>query len=127
MLPVGWDEGVNQGGARSAATADPLQVDVWSVGVIFFQMLYGVKPFGDGMTQAHILAEGTIKGATSVSFPVHPKVSNEAKVFIKRCLEYHQAQRPDVLELHADPYLRHSATRKTVAKGGKEAVMEPLM
>lgn len=81
------------------------KVDVWSVGVIFFQCLYGRKvrtmagllavfvnlclmiklcpsfqPFGHNQSQQDILQENTILKATDIQFPVKPVSSNEAKV-----------------------------------------------
>ena len=82
------------------------KVDVWSVGVIFYQCLFGRKPFGNEQSQASILHENTILKATEVIFPEKRPVSKEAKDFIKRCLTYRKEDRPDILTLSIDPYLR---------------------
>uniref|UniRef100_A0A8C7ZWG7 non-specific serine/threonine protein kinase n=1 Tax=Oryzias sinensis TaxID=183150 RepID=A0A8C7ZWG7_9TELE len=81
------------------------KVDVWSVGIIFFQCLYGRKPFGHNQSQQDILQENTILKATEVQFPVKPVVSNEAKAFIRRCLAYRKEDRSDVHQLGSDLYL----------------------
>ncbi|KAG5833295.1 hypothetical protein ANANG_G00274440 [Anguilla anguilla] len=81
------------------------KVDVWSVGVIFFQCLYGRKPFGHNQSQQDILQENTILKATEVQFPVKPVATNEAKAFIRRCLAYRKEDRFDVHQLGSDSYL----------------------
>ncbi|XWS71367.1 hypothetical protein CRYUN_Cryun03dG0132700 [Craigia yunnanensis] len=84
------------------------KVDVWSAGVLFYQMLFGRRPFGHDQTQERILREDTIIKARKVEFPSRPTVSNEAKDLIRRCLTYNQAERQDVLTIAQDPYLTYS-------------------
>uniref|UniRef100_A0A7N0U8K2 Protein kinase domain-containing protein n=1 Tax=Kalanchoe fedtschenkoi TaxID=63787 RepID=A0A7N0U8K2_KALFE len=84
------------------------KVDVWSAGVLFYQMLFGRRPFGHDQTQERILREDTIIKARKVEFPSRPGVSNEAKELIRQCLTYNQADRPDVLTIAQDPYLTYS-------------------
>ncbi|GKV35066.1 hypothetical protein SLEP1_g43383 [Rubroshorea leprosula] len=84
------------------------KANVWSAGVLFYQMLLGRRPFGHDQTQERILREDTIIKARKVEFPSRPAVSNEAKDFIRRCLTYNQAERPDVLTIAQDPYLTYS-------------------
>nr|GMD73643.1 serine/threonine-protein kinase TOUSLED isoform X1 [Ipomoea batatas] len=81
------------------------KVDVWSAGILLYQMLFGKRPFGHDQTQERILREDTIIKARKVEFPSRPAISSEAKDFIRRCLTYNQAERPDVLAIAQDPYL----------------------
>uniref|UniRef100_A0A1J3E2A1 Serine/threonine-protein kinase TOUSLED n=1 Tax=Noccaea caerulescens TaxID=107243 RepID=A0A1J3E2A1_NOCCA len=84
------------------------KVDVWSVGVLFYQMVFRKRPFGHDQSQERILREETIVNAKKVEFPAKPAISNEAKELIRRCLTYNQADRPDVLTLAQDPYLSYT-------------------
>lgn len=84
------------------------KVDVWSAGILMYQMLFGRRPFGHDQTQERILREDTIIKAHRVEFPSRPAVSSEVKDFIRRCLTYNQAERPDVLTMALDPYLTYT-------------------
>uniref|UniRef100_A0A8C1KDH4 non-specific serine/threonine protein kinase n=1 Tax=Cyprinus carpio TaxID=7962 RepID=A0A8C1KDH4_CYPCA len=97
------------------------KVDVWSVGVIFFQCLYGRKPFGHNQSQQDILQENTILKATEVQFPAKPVASNEAKAFIRRCLAYRKEDRFDVHQLGSDSYLLPHM-RRSNSSGNLQAI-----
>lgn len=45
------------------------KLDVWSLGVIFFELLYGLKPFGQGLSQHEIYDKKIINQAYDVKFP----------------------------------------------------------
>lgn len=90
---------------ESGAPKISSKVDVWSAGVILYELIYGVKPFGHNMPQEKILKEHVIANARAVSFPGKPVVSTECKEFIAKCLEYHQDERWDVLEAKQSGFL----------------------
>ena len=62
-----------------------LQVDVWSAGVMLYQMLFGKRPFGEGCSQEKILRDEVMLNAKTVYFPAKPALSAEGKEFISRC------------------------------------------
>ncbi|CAD8049088.1 unnamed protein product [Paramecium sonneborni] len=80
------------------------KVDIWSIGVIFFEMLFGQKPFGQGLSQEKILKEQIIIKSQTVTFPQKPVISNECKEFIRGCLAYNQVDRLDVQQASNHPY-----------------------
>ena len=82
------------------------KVDVWSIGVIFYQMLFGKRPFGDGQSQDKVLSNHTMLNARDVKFPAKPIASKEAKDFLQLCLTSEQSLRPDINQLCESPYLR---------------------
>ena len=87
------------------------KVDVWAVGVMFYQMLYGKRPFGEGLSQERILTSQAILNATEVIFPENTreiKVSSEAKEFIKKCLHHSQLFRPTIPDLCTEAYIMNS-------------------
>ena len=79
------------------------KVDVWSVGIIFYQMLFGRVPTENEQSFEDIIA--AIKNQRNVEIPPNPAISKEAKKFIRACLTYDQHKRPDMAELCQHPYL----------------------
>lgn len=81
------------------------KVDVWAIGVIFYQMLFGRRPFGDGMSQDKLLSDQTMLNARSVPFPSGAAVSSGGRDFVQACLQYDQDDRPSMAQLCEHPYV----------------------
>ena len=76
------------------------KVDIWSVGVMCYEMLFGKKPFGQGCSQEKLF--DIMSELRKVSFPMLPKISEECKEFIMKCLEWKIESRFDVSQaLHS--------------------------
>lgn len=81
------------------------KVDVWSIGVILYQMLFGKRPFGDGQSQDKILTDKTMLNAHTVAFPDTPAVTEACKDFVRACLTYDQALRLSIARLCEHSYV----------------------
>jgi len=97
--------------AFAASQGEPAKisnkVDVWSTGVIFFELLFGKRPFGAGKSQEMLLKEAmATANAFTLVVPQTPKVSLDAKNFLSRLLTEDRDSRPDVHEAYNDNYIR---------------------
>lgn len=72
------------------------KLDIWSVGVIYYELLFGKRPYGHGIGQKEIMSNKIILKASKVEFPLKPTVSIDARTFISHCLAYNQEDRFDV-------------------------------
>ena len=87
------------------------KVDIWSVGVMCFEMIYGKKPFGHGCSQDKLF--DIMSEYRKVVFPLVPQVSQECKEFIMKCLEWKIDARFEVSQ---------AMTSKFITKEYKESI-----
>lgn len=92
------------------------KVDVWSTGVIFFELLFGRRPYGHGQSQEALRRSALAQGFDHVQLPATPKVSPECARYLKRLLSLNKENRPDVIEALADPYIRGVSKKPRVTR-----------
>ena len=85
------------------------KVDIWSLGVILYEIIYNKKPFGNVYnSQKKLVKDKVILNANFVNFPDEPTISEECKDFIRNCLQANPVDRYDVYQALNSKFIQNS-------------------
>jgi len=89
---------------RGAHNVTDKSVDIWSIGILAYQLISGIHPFDNGKCNSNILNR-IITGKFEFNGAVWDKVPKDCKDFIKRCLVVDPKKRATVQELLKHPWI----------------------
>jgi len=89
---------------RGARNITDKSVDIWSIGILAYQLISGLHPFDNGKSNQNILNR-IITGKYEFNGAIWEKVPKECKDFIKRCLVLDPKKRATIQELVKHPWI----------------------
>mmetsp|Transcript_40709 Transcript_40709/g.61701 ORF Transcript_40709/g.61701 Transcript_40709/m.61701 type:complete len:127 (-) Transcript_40709:26-406(-) len=104
--------------------------DLWSIGVIAYNLLCGIAPFGGcyGEKDRQLIAKRILHARyTFEPAGVWACVSNEAKQFIRRLLVADASQRPTAKEAKTSPWLLDQTVYKTCPVLPEQLIWDPII
>ena len=77
-------------------------VDIWSLGVLLYELLHGYPPYHGGSENDRMMriSKGT-------NFPFKDDISQEAKDLIKRLMSLNHSSRPNISEIFTLPWIQN--------------------
>ena len=83
------------------------KVDIWSVGIILFEMLFRKKPFLNGKNDIEFFKNNTLLDSKYLDIPKEPEISEDCKNFIKNCLKYNEDERYDSYQALESSFIKN--------------------
>ena len=86
------------------------KVDIWSLGIIVYEMLFGNKPFGNNITQIQYIRDKIYNNLKYINFNNKSddiKISEDCKNFIKGCLEFDINKRFSAEDANKSAFLKN--------------------
>jgi serine/threonine protein kinase len=93
------------------------RVDIWSIGVLIFELCTGSSPFSSELALSNKITEAAVKAnITSLNYRLPHDLSIPCKDLISKILVLEPAQRPSLDSILAHPWLT-----KVVGRSAEEA------